>query len=140
MHDFDVIIVGGGPAGAACAQELLQHGVNAAILDKADFPRLKLCAGWITPEVFKDLKCCVNDYPHGIICFKKIYFHISGIKLPLKTRQYSIRRVEFDDWLIKKSKAQIFKHRVKKIEKEKNKFIVDEQFRAKFIVGAGGTN
>ncbi|MDA3918406.1 MAG: NAD(P)/FAD-dependent oxidoreductase [Deltaproteobacteria bacterium] len=140
MHDFDVIIVGGGPAGAACARELLRQGVNAAILDKADFPRLKLCAGWITPEVFKDLKCSANDYPHGIICFKKIYFHIAGIKLPLKTRQYSIRRVEFDDWLLKKSEVQIFKQRVKKIEKKKNQFIVDEKFRAKFIVGAGGTN
>lgn len=140
MHDFDVIIVGGGPAGAACARELLRQGVNAAILDKADFPRLKLCAGWITPEVFKDLKYSANDYPRGIICIKKIYFHISGIKFPLKTRQYSIRRVEFDDWLLKKSRAQVFKQRVKKIEKEKNRFIVDEKFRAKFIVGAGGNN
>jgi len=140
MYDFDVIIVGGGPAGAACARELLRQGVNAAILDKADFPRLKLCAGWITPEIFKDLKCSVNDYPHGIICFKKIYFHISGIKLPMRTCQYSIRRVEFDNWLLKKSRARIFRHRVKKIEKVENQFIVDEKFQAKFIVGAGGTN
>ncbi len=140
MIDFDVIVVGGGPAGASCARALVKKGVHAAVLDKSDFPRPKLCAGWVTPEVFQDLKYSVNEYPHGIICFKKIYFHISNIKFPLKTRQYSIRRVEFDEWLLNKSGANFFQHRVRKVEKKRNKFIVDEKFRAEFIVGAGGTN
>ncbi len=140
MHDFDVIIVGGGPAGASCARELIRGNMNAAVLDKETFPRSKLCAGWITPEVFRHILSSADEYPHGIICLKKIYFHISGVRLPLKTCQYSIRRVEFDNWLLKRSKAPVFRHRVRKIEKIDNTFVVDERFRARFIVGAGGSN
>lgn len=54
--NVDVIIVGGGPAGAACAWKLSQHQVDLLVLDKATFPRVKPCAGWITPLVLRDLK------------------------------------------------------------------------------------
>ncbi len=49
MIERDVIIVGGGPAGSSCAWRLARHGVKPLVLDRASFPRLKLCAGWITP-------------------------------------------------------------------------------------------
>jgi len=56
MKNVDVIIVGGGPAGAACAWKLAQHQVDFLVLDKAIFPRVKPCAGWITPLVLRDLE------------------------------------------------------------------------------------
>ena len=39
MEQVDVLIVGGGPAGAACAWKLGQHRADFLLLDKADFPR-----------------------------------------------------------------------------------------------------
>ena len=50
MQHCDALIVGGGPAGATCAAALRRRGLDVVVLDKATFPRPKLCAGWITPE------------------------------------------------------------------------------------------
>lgn len=139
MHNYDVIIVGGGPAGAACAKQLVSKGFNTVILEKVRFPRPKLCAGWITPEVLEDLDIRPRTSPFGMICFKTIYFHLYGITIPVKTCQYSIRRFEFDHWLIKTSNARVIHHPVRNIDL-KDKYIVDGKYRSNFIVGAGGTN
>ena len=40
---FDVVIVGAGPAGSACAIKLADSGLKIALLDKATFPRDKTC-------------------------------------------------------------------------------------------------
>jgi flavin-dependent dehydrogenase len=56
MKTTDVLIVGGGPAGSSCAWRLNQRGVDVLLLDAQDFPRQKLCAGWITPQVLTDLQ------------------------------------------------------------------------------------
>ena len=55
MQQFDAIIVGGGPAGSSCASELVRAGMDVVVLDREAFPRSKLCAGWITPDVVRDL-------------------------------------------------------------------------------------
>ena len=51
MTASDVIVVGGGPAGSACARTLRHAGLDAVVIDRAAFPRDKVCAGWITPQV-----------------------------------------------------------------------------------------
>lgn len=45
---FDVIIIGGGPAGAACAYDLAKAGNKVLIVEKDQFPRFKPCAGMLT--------------------------------------------------------------------------------------------
>ncbi|RQW04100.1 FAD-dependent oxidoreductase, partial [candidate division KSB1 bacterium] len=68
MIDSTVIIVGGGPAGSTCAWALQQKGVDVIILDKKEFPRPKLCAGWITPRVLRRLRL-EPSYPHSLTRF-----------------------------------------------------------------------
>ncbi len=145
MIKKDVIIVGGGPAGSACALKLQQYGLDTLILDKSEFPRTKLCAGWITPRVYKLLN--MKEYPHGILKFDKIntYYYNKKNKefsLCIKTKQYSIRRYEFDNWLLKKSNSNFLVHNVKSIEyDEKNQtYYIDNKFQANYLVGAGGTH
>jgi flavin-dependent dehydrogenase len=101
MLEAEVIIVGAGPAGSACAWKLNQNGTQTVLLDKKAFPRRKQCAGWITPGVLKNLEVKSGEYPHGILTFKRIFFHVRGRKLRVPTCQYSIRRIEFDHWLLK---------------------------------------
>ena len=60
--EFDVLIVGGGPAGASCAWALRQAGLDVVVLDQAQFPRDKVCAGWITPPVLTALGIDPQDY------------------------------------------------------------------------------
>jgi len=47
----DVIVVGAGPAGAATAILLAEHGVSVRLVDRARFPRPKICGEYLSPEV-----------------------------------------------------------------------------------------
>jgi len=47
---WDIIIVGGGPAGSTAAYLLAKNGFSVLLLDKQNFPRPKLCAGLITKK------------------------------------------------------------------------------------------
>jgi menaquinone-9 beta-reductase len=58
----DALIVGGGPAGSTCARILRGAGWNVIVIDRARFPRDKVCAGWVTPGVFELLDLPVDEY------------------------------------------------------------------------------
>jgi flavin-dependent dehydrogenase len=51
----DVIVVGAGPAGAATAILLSERGLNVVVLDRATFPRPKLCGEYLSPETARIL-------------------------------------------------------------------------------------
>ncbi|MFN2436495.1 MAG: NAD(P)/FAD-dependent oxidoreductase [Desulfotignum sp.] len=140
MKYWDVIIVGGGPAGAACAANLKKNGMDVIILDKQVFPRKKLCAGWISPDVFTDLGCSPDDYPHALTRINRIHFHVFKIPLPVKTCQYAVRRIEFDHWLIRRANVPVYTHRVKTIQKKQHRYVIDDRFECRFLIGAGGTH
>nr|WP_277881557.1 geranylgeranyl reductase family protein [Hymenobacter cyanobacteriorum] len=54
--DYDVAIVGAGPAGTACALALRHSGLRVALLDKAEFPRDKVCGDAVPGQAFKALR------------------------------------------------------------------------------------
>jgi flavin-dependent dehydrogenase len=135
----DVVIVGGGPAGASCARALLQGGLEVIVLDKAAFPRTKLCAGWVTPEALADVGIEPGEYPLGINVFERLHLHWKWLSAAPRSLQYSIRRFEFDDFLLKRSGAEVQQRDVRSIRTAEGGFIVDGEFRCRFLVGAGGT-
>jgi flavin-dependent dehydrogenase len=55
MYDTEILIVGGGPAGASVASALARRGVDALIVDRARFPRPKPCAEYLSPEASRIL-------------------------------------------------------------------------------------
>jgi menaquinone-9 beta-reductase len=140
MIETDVLIIGGGPAGAACAWQLSRHDIPCIILDRADFPRAKPCAGWITPEVFNFLELTPDEYPFSLTRFTSFEIAVGGLKFRLPTDQFAIRRIEFDTWLLKRSGIKVKQHQVRQVKKVTSGYQVDQQFSAKFIVGAGGTH
>lgn len=139
MLDYDVLVVGGGPAGSACARQLISGGMRVAVLDRERFPRTKLCAGWITPEVVADLSLDVAAYPHRFNTFEDIVAHVKGLTFKLAGPQHSIRRYEFDDYLLRRSGADVHNHNVKNVVRRNGSYVVDGEFRAPRLVGAGGT-
>jgi geranylgeranyl reductase family protein len=51
--DYDVIVVGAGPAGSTAAKNLAEKGIKVLLLDKATFPRDKSCGGGLPTRVQK---------------------------------------------------------------------------------------
>ena len=50
MADYDVIVVGAGPAGAMAARGCAVGGLKTLILDRAKLPRYKPCGGGVTQK------------------------------------------------------------------------------------------
>ncbi|MDA8420905.1 MAG: NAD(P)/FAD-dependent oxidoreductase [Pseudomonadota bacterium] len=139
METCEVLIVGGGPAGSSCGWKLARHGVDCRLLDAQSFPRTKLCAGWITPEVVRDLEIDIDAYPHRFLTFDGLYIGLLGLQFRLDGVQHSIRRYEFDDWLLSRSGVAVETHNVRDIRKDGSWYVIDDRYRARYLVGAGGT-
>ena len=55
MPPHDVVVVGAGPSGAACAHWLAEAGHDVVMLEKKRFPREKTCGDGLTPRAVKQL-------------------------------------------------------------------------------------
>ena len=114
MNSYDVLIVGGGPAGSTLAYSLKNSALKIGILDKQAFPRQKICAGWVTPEVMRVLNLDLEDYAKNNILQKISGFKISQLgqkqvesHYPGEPVSYGIRRIEFDDYLLQRCGAEL---------------------------------
>jgi flavin-dependent dehydrogenase len=136
---WDVVIVGAGPAGSTAAWKLKKAGADVLVLDKERFPRLKLCAGWITPEVVRDLEMDPADYPFRFLTFDRLHAHVKGLHVRLGCVQHSIRRFEFDHWLLERSGAPVEQHTVRTVHRESGVYRIDDAYRCRYLIGAGGT-
>lgn len=137
------IVVGAGPAGTTAALELKKKSVHTLILDKSVFPRKKVCAGWITPGVLDLLEITPKSYPHSIAEFDRLHFHLLGRTMAINTRQYAIRRYEFDRWMVKQAQragVKVNTHRVERITRSEGQYIIDDRYTCDFLIGAGGTH
>ena len=52
----DVLVVGAGPAGSACAQWLARRGLDVVLVDQHDFPRDKVCGDGLIPDAHHALQ------------------------------------------------------------------------------------
>jgi len=139
---YDAIIVGGGPSGSTCASVLVKSGVNTLLLDRGNFPRVKLCAGWLSPPIWNILDISPKEYTRGLWAWNNVHIHFHGRKYTVKSDGYFIRRYEFDDFLLKRSKVQAVEgYNVRQVEKDSEGYwVIDNQYRAKYLIGAGGTH
>ncbi len=150
MRHADVLIIGGGPAGSACAWALRRAGMNVAVLDQAQFPREKICAGWITPAVLESLEIDIEDYAReqGIQPIRGFRVGLmdaaSNVARTLDIRyhanvSYAIRRGEFDDYLLRRSGARLFTGEpARLLRREGREWRINDIYAAPMLVGAGG--
>ncbi|MGO4956263.1 geranylgeranyl reductase family protein [Luteococcus sp. Sow4_B9] len=55
VREADVIVVGAGPGGSATAAHLARRGLDVVLLEKATFPRDKICGDGLTPRAVRAL-------------------------------------------------------------------------------------
>ncbi|MDQ6813170.1 MAG: geranylgeranyl reductase family protein [Bacteroidota bacterium] len=113
VKEYDVIIVGAGPAGSSCALTLQNSGLRVALLDKATFPRDKVCGDAIPGLAIKTLKSISPDFIHSFKGFedklkidKTALNHQKGsIEVNWSGEAYTSTRFSFDNFLFSLVKA-----------------------------------
>ena len=146
MVHCDAVIVGGGPAGSTCARYLHRAGWNVVVIDRARFPRDKVCAGWVTPGVFRVLELHPDEYRATGLTIEDIRgFRTSVLSAePVETRyphvvSYAIRRFEFDHYLLERSGAYVRSGTaLAALERRGDRWVVNDELAAPVVVGAGG--
>ena len=141
----EVLIVGGGPAGSTCARQLTRAGFDVVILDKSQFPRDKVCAGWITPQVIQEVELDLTDYGRSRT-LQPITSFIAGLGEHPAQRvcydrevSYGIRRSEFDEYLLRRSGARlILGESLSSLERCETGWLVNDRIEAQVLIGAGG--
>jgi flavin-dependent dehydrogenase len=145
MEAAGVLIVGGGPAGSTCAWALAQLGVEALLVDRARFPRDKVCGGWVTPQVVEELELDLQDYARSRVLQPITGFRVGGIGEAAREIRYErpvsygIRRCEFDEYLLRRSGVRVREgFDMRELTRERGQWLVNGEIRTPMLVGAGG--
>ena len=111
MSDFDVIVGGGGPAGATAAVFCAQRGLRVALFEHARFPRHKVCGDVINPNCWPVLERLgvagkIRALPHHEID-GALFATTSNqaVTIPLRAATITIRRSLFDATLLEYARS-----------------------------------
>jgi geranylgeranyl reductase len=95
---FDVVVVGGGPAGATAANDLAQHGRKVALLDRGG--RIKPCGGAIPPRLIRDFAIPDHLLKAKVSLATMISPSGKAVDMPIKGGFVGmVDRAEYDEWL-----------------------------------------
>ncbi|PXF60250.1 MAG: hypothetical protein C4B59_09850 [Candidatus Methanogaster sp.] len=146
---YDVIIVGGGPAGSIAAERASRDGLSVLVLEKATHPRSKTCGGGVTQKALDVIggidKELIERETFGARIFLPDYRNFAGTigdRVAVMTRRESL-----DHWLA--SRAEDAGAVVQDGEAVKdvlfNKDYVEvvtseNQYRSRMVIGSDGVN
>lgn len=155
-NNFDVIIVGGGPAGSTAAYLLKQQSLDVLIIDKDKFPRMKLCGGLLTDKTLKILDEIYGDTIQTLIDKGVINYVSYSYELRTKDEIWNaghsaipsviVNRYIYDHYLLNRSLEAgahiLHQDRVTKVDISNNTVttISGKTLKAKIIIGADGAN
>jgi len=105
---YDVAVVGGGPSGSVSAAHCAKAGLRVVLLEKATFPRDKICGDCLNPrcwEIFDrlDISDAIRALPHAPIqSVEFIGIQRAPLSIPFPgSGEIAVRRALLDDLLLR---------------------------------------
>jgi len=155
--DYDIIVVGAGPAGSTAGYLLKKSGLNVLVIDKDKFPRKKLCGGMITLKTLQLLKTIYGETPSSlrdkkIIDFSTFDYEINYRMSRIVSKKTSespynfVDRTIYDNFLFEKAKEAgvevIEGEMVKSVDIDNCEVFLSngDKYKSKYLVGADGIN
>ncbi len=158
LKQFDVIVMGAGPAGATFTLTLKDSGLRIALIDKASFPRDKICgdavssiAKRILRQIDPNLETDLLDFAPKTNITKALLYspNFEQLEIGFSKVGHCIRRIDFDNWLFNKAmenKDALFfpNAKVLDIEHQAEKVSVNladgTRIEGKIIIGCDGAH
>ena len=105
--EWDVVVVGTGPAGATAARWAAKKGLRTLLIDKAKLPRDKPCGGGVATKALDRLGL---ELPEDLVAgrVKQILFHVDDHTVSTNPGDFGITtwRSRFDHYLVKQAVAE----------------------------------
>ncbi|MDP6662977.1 MAG: NAD(P)/FAD-dependent oxidoreductase [SAR202 cluster bacterium] len=146
---YDVVIVGGGPAGSTTARECAALGLSSLVLDKAEFPRDKPCGGGVTVRTAGLLPFSIEPVVERVVS-DVLFSYRQANSFERRSNRALVsmtRRIDFDAFLIEKALEAGVTFREKAVVREVSRAATgvevrteDDTFRGSVLVAADGAN
>lgn len=143
----DVIVIGGGPAGAMAARELASLGLEVLVLEKRSLPRFKACGGCLSPRVLSTLGFDVGDCLEDAT-FRATFTFDGREPISIESGRpmgYMVRRERFDQFLCAEASGAgarvLTGQEVKRVEVLRDRvrvFSQDSVYQSRLVIGAEG--
>lgn len=145
-RQFDLAIVGAGPAGSAAAITARRRGWSVLLIDKDEFPRHKVCGEFVSYESSRLLETLLGHKVTGRVPINRtrIFRGSSVHEGTVPSPAISISRYELDAALVRRATREgaiLLRERVRNVERDSDGFVVNtigSDVYARAVINATG--